>query len=438
MSAVVDLREARVGRQVPADLTAEEALLGAMLLSNEAIVVGLDRLTADALHKTAHQHIFHAIARVHRRGDPVDPVTVADELRRMKLLDAVGGFPTLAKLHASTAATSNAKRYARIIADHHLLRRMIATAGAISELGYDVPEDVGEAIGKAEALMRSLEDLQRKELPDGYSSLDAFLRRSEETEEESFPWLVGGIIKRGWRIVVIGPGGIGKSMLLQQIAVSAAGGMHPFNGSYLEKPLSTLIVDAENPEERLDSGIRPLRDAALEAAVYEEENCHLWRCPAGIDLTRHRYQSELEAVVRDCNPDLVVMGPAYKLAPMRRGDSNEVVATLMEYLDQLRTDYQFALMIETHPPKSDGGAMSAFGSGQWGWWPDMAVTLEPTEIDSMPLDGPRCFEIGRAREDRLENEWPKVVRHRWADARRAEKDGPWPWVVVESEDPNAF
>lgn len=433
--SVVDIREAR-GREIPANLDAEESLLGAMLLSNDAIVVGLDRLTADAFHKTAHQHIFAAIARLHRRSDPVDPVTVADELDRMKLLDAAGGLPALAKLHASTAATSNARRYTKIIADHYMLRRMIAAAGQIIEVGYGRPEDVDEALGKAEALMRGLEDLRCKELPDGYSTLDAFLR-SREDEQDPFPWLIPGIIKAEHRCIIVGPPGSGKSLLLEQIAVAAAGGMHPFNGTYLDRPISTFIVDAENPQERLMEGCRPLRDAALKAAVWEEENCHLWRCPAGINLTRHRDQVELEAAIRDCNPDLVVMGPAYKLAPMRAADANEVVARVMDYLDRLRTEYGFGLIIETHPPRGDG-PMRAFGSAQWEMWPELSFTLSPVEIDSMPLDGPKCFEIGNARPGRVAHEWPKVIRHRWADARRAAADGPFPWVAVESDDPNAF
>lgn len=432
---VIDLRDRadRGGRVPPQDLQAEESLLGAMLLSKEAIAVGDDRLTPDAFYKPAHGHIFDAIVKLHRAKEPADPVTVADSLRRSGLLDSIGGPATLVALQASTPATSNAKRYAKIIADHHLLRRMIGVGGEVAELGYNLPADVSEAVGSAEALWRGLDDLQRKDLPDGYYTVDGFLRRAEEQGEEFAPWLIPGILKRDWRIVIVGKPGSGKSMMLHTVAVAAAGGVHPFNGSDLERPLSTLIVDVENPEERVEAGLRPLRDAALMNQVWEEENCHLWHCRQGIDLTRRRYQNELEAVVRDSCPDLVVMGPAYKLAPMRGADANDVVARVLDFLDGLRIDYGFGLIIETHPPLGDG-PMRAFGSGQWQMAPELSFTLD--EVD--PVDGARCFEIGRARGDRVENEWPTRVRHRHADARRARQDGPWPWVVVESEDPEAF
>lgn len=433
---VVDIRDRQHGdsRTPPHNLEAEESLLGAMLLSKEAIKTGLDRLRSDAFYKPAHGHIFHAIDVLHRQHEPVDPVTVADQLKRDGLLDAVGGPATLVGLQAGTPATSNARRYARIIADHYLFRRMIGAAGEVIELANNLPDDPDEAVGKAEALFKGLEDFQHVDIPDGYSTLDAFLRRADDEGEEFSPWMVDGIIKRDWRIIVIGQGGTGKSMLLHQVAIAAAGGVHPFNGSFLAAPLSVLIIDLENPAERVEQGTRKLRDAAL-AGAWEEENCHLWRRPEGLDLTRHRSRVELEAAIRDACPDLVVVGPAYKMAPMRAADGNDVVAKVMAYLDVLRTDYGFGLIIEHHPPKGDG-PQTAFGSAQWQYWPEISITLDETTVEGMPPGSPRCFELGRARGDRVDNEWPDMVRH--SDPRKARGDGPWPWVVVESEDPDAF
>lgn len=430
----VDLRDN--GRRVPPHhLQAEESLLGAMMISKEAIGIGVDRLTDRHFYKTGHGHIFDAIHRLHRDGEPCDPVTVADKLQRMGLLDAAGGYTALAKLQAATPNLSGPpiKRYAKIIDEHYTLRRMIGVAGEIEELGYATPDDIGETIGRVEQLYKSLAELQRKDLPDGYSTLDAFLARAAEQGEDFAPWLVPGLLKRDWRTIIIGDPGSGKSLLLQQIAIAAAGGFHPFNGSLLPRPLSTLIVDLENPEERVESGTRPLRDAALEAKAYESENCHLWHERQGIDLTRRSYQSELESVVRDCQPDLVVIGPAYKMAPMRGADSNDVVARVLDFMDSLRIDYGFALMMETHPPRGDG-PKRAFGSAQWEMAPEISITMN--EVD--PVDGARCFDLGRARGDRVSNEWPTKIRHRHSDGRRAASDGPWPWVAIESDDPESF
>ncbi|HEX2039126.1 MAG TPA: replicative DNA helicase [Acidimicrobiales bacterium] len=140
-------------RVPPHDLQAEESLLGAMLLSRDAIVDAVEICGADDFYKPAHGHVFEAVTRLYGQGEPVDPVTVADELRRAGLLEAVGGPATLATLQANTPAISNAAGYAKIVEEHALLRRLIGVAGEIAELGYDVPDDVAGAVDRAESMV---------------------------------------------------------------------------------------------------------------------------------------------------------------------------------------------------------------------------------------------------------------------------------------------
>jgi replicative DNA helicase len=141
------------GRVPPHNLQAEESLLGAMLLSKDAIAAASEILGADDFYKPAHGHIFEAITNLSAAGEPADPVTVADELRRAGLLEALGGMATLVHLQSATPATSNAQRYARIIEEHALLRRLIGVAGEIAEMGYELPEDVAKAVDRAESLV---------------------------------------------------------------------------------------------------------------------------------------------------------------------------------------------------------------------------------------------------------------------------------------------
>src|SRR6478752_6503207 len=139
------------GRVPPHNLAAEESLLGAMLLSRTAIDLASESVAPSDFYKPAHGHIYEAITSLSARGEPVDPVTVADELSRHGLLDASGGPSALTSLQASTPATSSAARYARIIEEHAMLRRLIAVAGEIAELGYSVPDDVTKAVDEAES-----------------------------------------------------------------------------------------------------------------------------------------------------------------------------------------------------------------------------------------------------------------------------------------------
>ncbi len=143
-----------VARVPPHNLEAEESLLGAMLLSRDAIVAAVEaQLGGDDFYKPAHGHVFEAITSLYGQGEPADPVTVAEELRRAGLLEGIGGPATLISLQARTPAIGNATRYARIVEEYALLRRLIAVAGDIAEMGYSVPDDVLAAIDAAEALV---------------------------------------------------------------------------------------------------------------------------------------------------------------------------------------------------------------------------------------------------------------------------------------------
>ena len=141
------------GRVAPHNLQAEESLLGAMLLSRDAIASAVEVCSADDFYRPIHGHVFDAICSLYGRGEGVDPVTVADELQRAGVLDDVGGLPALLSLQVNTPATSNAGRYAKIVEEHALLRRLIGVAGDIAELGYDMPEDVAATIDRAESLV---------------------------------------------------------------------------------------------------------------------------------------------------------------------------------------------------------------------------------------------------------------------------------------------
>jgi replicative DNA helicase len=180
----------RVGsgtRAIPHDLDAEESLLGAMLLSREAIAEGVRVCTAADFYKPAHGHVFDAIISLYGQGEPADPVTVADELRRAGLLEAVGGPGVLISLQSNTPAISNAARYARIVEEHALLRRLIGVAAEIAELGYSVPDDVTAAVDQAESMVfevaqrRGVDSLVplRQLLNDALDNLESLYERGD-------------------------------------------------------------------------------------------------------------------------------------------------------------------------------------------------------------------------------------------------------------------
>ncbi len=169
-------RGTRQGPRVPPhDLQAEESLLGAMLLSKDAIAAAVETCSADDFYKPAHGHVFEAIETLYGHGEPADPVTVADELRRAGLLDAIGGPALLTDLQARTPATSNAGHYARIVEEHAILRRLIGVGNEIAEIGYAVPDDVEAAVDDAERMVFEIGD---RRVADSLADLRSLLGRS--------------------------------------------------------------------------------------------------------------------------------------------------------------------------------------------------------------------------------------------------------------------
>ena len=104
-------------------------------------------------------------------------MTVPDELRRLGVLDASGGAAALIALQANTPAISSAGRYARIVKEHALLRRLIGVAHEIAEIGYEVPSDVAGALDQAEALVF---DVAQRRTSDSVRSLKELLTESLE------------------------------------------------------------------------------------------------------------------------------------------------------------------------------------------------------------------------------------------------------------------
>jgi replicative DNA helicase len=149
-------RSGRAGRVPPNDLDAEQNLLGAMMLSKDAITLVAPMLRPTDFYKPAHAHVYDAILSLDSAGEPADPVTVADELRRAGVLDQIGGQSLLADIVSVAPAVNNAQRYAKIINDHSVLRRLIAIGGEIAEIGYDLPENVDHAVDHAETLVYEL------------------------------------------------------------------------------------------------------------------------------------------------------------------------------------------------------------------------------------------------------------------------------------------
>ena len=138
------------GKVPPQALELEEAVLGAMLLEKDAFVTVSEILNSDCFYKEAHQVIFEAITNLFTREQPIDILTVTEELRRMGKLDAVGGAFYITQLTGRVASAAHIEYHSRIIYQKYLQREMIRISGVIQTKAFDESEDVNDLLEEAE------------------------------------------------------------------------------------------------------------------------------------------------------------------------------------------------------------------------------------------------------------------------------------------------
>jgi replicative DNA helicase len=138
-------------RVPPQDMAAEQAILGAMLLSREAIADVTEIVSAGDYYRPAHQIIHNAILDMHDRGEATDPITVADELTRRGDIVRIGGPSYVHGLVDSIPSIANAEHYAVIVRERAQLRAVIRAGNRVAQRGYDLDGDANEIIDAAQA-----------------------------------------------------------------------------------------------------------------------------------------------------------------------------------------------------------------------------------------------------------------------------------------------
>jgi replicative DNA helicase len=144
---------AGAARVPPHDLDAERAVIGAMLVSESAVAVVAERLAAEDFYSEVHRIIYGAMMRLYSRGEPIDQLTLTNELRSVNEFERIGGRPYVFQIVESVPTAANAGRYADIVRGKALLRAIIDVGSRITEDAFREPEDVSEALDSAEQLV---------------------------------------------------------------------------------------------------------------------------------------------------------------------------------------------------------------------------------------------------------------------------------------------
>ncbi len=151
-----------IGRIPPHSSEAEESVLGAILLDNEALNTAMEKLQPEDFYRAAHRAIFTAMAKLSDRREPVDVITLSSELRAMNLLDEAGGLEKLSKLATLVPSAANVGYYAKVVREMSLRRRLIHEASEIVSEAFDLDKDIEGFVDTSEARILGVSKKKKK------------------------------------------------------------------------------------------------------------------------------------------------------------------------------------------------------------------------------------------------------------------------------------
>ena len=143
---------------VPQNLDAELSVLGASMLTPNVIPAVSELIRPHYFYRQGHQRIFEVIEDLFSRGEPVDPITVSEQLANRASLEAVGGRQFIHSLVTAVPAATNARFYAEIVRENYYLRSLIKVGGEITEMGYRREKSPAELIDRAEQMVFAISE----------------------------------------------------------------------------------------------------------------------------------------------------------------------------------------------------------------------------------------------------------------------------------------
>ena len=172
-----------IGKIPPHDIEAEQAVIGSMLTDKDAVMSAVEKLNENSFYRDDNRAIFEAIVNLYNRAEPIDIVTVKDELTSMGLFEKVGGLEYLVMLPDKVPTTANVEKYIKIVEEKSTLRSLIKTANEIIDLGYDQTEDVEDIMASSE---KKIFDIIQKNNQKSYTPIKDVLIESFTKLEELY------------------------------------------------------------------------------------------------------------------------------------------------------------------------------------------------------------------------------------------------------------
>jgi hypothetical protein len=391
------------------DQQAELAILGAILLEPQRATKLADHLEPADFYQPRHETIWTAIHDVNAQGILPDVIVVAQHLQDQGTLNRVGGGLYLHRLMESCPTPLNAEYYAESVRNAARIRTVGAATAKLQHLVNTATPDTLDLV--LSESMQTIDDVAIRVGP----AHKTVVRVPNITEilsgedDDTYDWVIPGLIEHQERIIITADEGAGKSTLLRQIAMTTAAGIHPFTHERID-PIRVLHIDVENSLRQSRRRYRPLLIQAVDQVGHDldPDNLRIEIRIAGIDLTSDEDRDWLIKTTTAVAPDLLLIGPIYKLA---NGDPTEETSAkpVAMAIDDVRDRTDCAVILEAHVPKASGTSKrrphEPYGWSGWMRWPEIGIYLAK--------DG----DLSHWRGAREERDWPTKL----------ERGGVWPW-----------
>lgn len=377
------------------DRIAEQALLYACLVSKTARQEARKHIVASDFDNPSHEVIWNAMAQLDRHDKQVDPVTVLAALGSDRAREVV---PDIV---AATAIPDSVAEYAQIVRGWSVRRKIDGAAMIARHDAFNPDTPVGTLAARVASQFISIRDGGAAS-GDDITAVTA--RELLEQEDDEPDWLIPNLLEKRDRLILTGEEGLGKSHMLRQIAVHVAAGLDPFHDTGRISTGRTLIVDCENTWAQVRRKLRPAIEHASVRGADDTADRIVVDCTNRMDITRDRDLARVHQLLDAYQPDLVVIGPLYRLVP-RALQTDDDTAPVLAALDTIR-DRGAALLMEAHAGHAlKGGSvrdMRPRGSSSLMGWPEFGFGMRAISegiADFVPWRG-----------QREERDWPQRVR----------------------------
>ena len=348
----------------PHSIEAEKSVLGAALLSKDALLDVVEIVKAGDFYDSNHREIFEAIQDLYRRSAPVDALTVSEELKKRNSLEMVGGRAYIASLSSGTPTTSNATEYAKIVVESAAIRRLISTADDIVTKGYESSMDAGQMLDYAE---RGIFEISQSRQKGQYAHIkDVLLENIEIIDRAS--QMDGGLtgittgfkyldsmtsgLQRSDLIILAARPAMGKTAFALSLALNAAvkGGasVMVFSLEMSKEQLGQRLLSMESKVsmQNLKTGRLERRDwddINIALDVLSKANIHI-DDTAGINIMEMK--SKCRRLKGEEGLDLVVIDYLQLMTPEGRADSRtQEISVISRHLKLLARELDCPVLV---------------------------------------------------------------------------------------------